>query len=448
MADACQVLDTHAAFPHPARGDSAADFRADPNAVGARRVRHYVSGSTNAPKRAPEAVHSTVDPVRITRPGAYRLASGRGLFSPRPPTETRREALRDGGGGPRVQIEGRPPSWRAARAGRRAREAWPTGRRARRRRRLWSEPPEAGRLQIRASRGRRRVVVKGHRYRPRVWNVGPLTLVDAGSLLDDCETCAVIVHGRGGHDHTARHRAARRLSWRPAMPLQNRVTPLGELVADPARGLVYGNRGCLHDAGGRIRRSHTGRRWIACRLQFRGWLRRPLLQPGRFTELFFLDEATAMAAGHRACALCRREDYNRLGEIWGRLHPGEAGADAIDARLHRERLAGRERRLPRRRARRASRRRVHPARGRAVARAGTRASALDAGRIRPPSWPPVGPEPRDHPAVARGRPAGGVGRRRPAPAPHRAQHWGLTPIFRRRRARCAKLVPGTVSHRR
>jgi hypothetical protein len=129
------------------------------------------------------------------------------------------------------------------------------------------------------------------------------------------------------------------------MPLQNRVTPLGELVADPAHGLVYGNRGCLHDDRGRIRRAHNGRRWIACRLQFRGWLRRPLLQPGKFTELFFLDEATAMAAGHRACALCRREDYNRLGEIWGDLHPGEAGADAIDARLHTERLAGRARRL-------------------------------------------------------------------------------------------------------
>jgi len=130
-------------------------------------------------------------------------------------------------------------------------------------------------------------------------------------------------------------------------PLQNRVTPLGELVADPARGLVYGNRGCLHDAAGRIRRSHNGRRWIACRLVFRGWLRQPLLQPGRFTELFFLDEATAMAAGHRACALCRREDYNRLGAIWRDIHPGQVGADAIDAQLHRERLArgGRGRRL-------------------------------------------------------------------------------------------------------
>jgi hypothetical protein len=124
------------------------------------------------------------------------------------------------------------------------------------------------------------------------------------------------------------------------MPLRNRVTPLGELVADPARGLVYGNRGCLHDAEGRILRRYNGKRWIACRLEFRGWLRRPLLQPGRFTELFFLDEATAMAAGHRACALCRREDYVRLTEIWRELHPDQTGADAIDAQLHAERLRG------------------------------------------------------------------------------------------------------------
>jgi hypothetical protein len=61
------------------------------------------------------------------------------------------------------------------------------------------------------------------------------------------------------------------------MPLRNRVTPLSELIADPARGLVYGNRGCLHDADGHIRRRYATRRWIACRLQFKGWLRRPLL---------------------------------------------------------------------------------------------------------------------------------------------------------------------------
>ena len=117
------------------------------------------------------------------------------------------------------------------------------------------------------------------------------------------------------------------------MPLQNRVTPLGELIAHPARGLVYGNRGCLHDDQGRIRRRHNGKRWIACRLAFRGWHRSPLMQPGKFTELFFLDEATAFAAGHRPCALCRREDYVRFLEL-----VGEPGADAIDARLHEERL--------------------------------------------------------------------------------------------------------------
>src|SRR6266545_4918289 len=122
------------------------------------------------------------------------------------------------------------------------------------------------------------------------------------------------------------------------MPLQNRVTPLSELIADPARGLVYGNRGCLHDDGGAIRRRYATRRWIACRLQFKGWHRRPLLQPGKFTELFFLDEATAFAAGHRPCALCRREDYDRFGAIWSDLHPGQVGADAIDAQLHGERV--------------------------------------------------------------------------------------------------------------
>jgi hypothetical protein len=126
------------------------------------------------------------------------------------------------------------------------------------------------------------------------------------------------------------------------MPLQNRVTPLGELISDPARGHVYGNRGCLHDDAGRIRRHHNGRRWIACRLRFRGWHRSPLLQPGRFTELFFLDEATAFAAGHRPCALCRREDYARFLEI-----VDAPGADAIDERLHAERLDGRARRFHR-----------------------------------------------------------------------------------------------------
>jgi hypothetical protein len=123
-------------------------------------------------------------------------------------------------------------------------------------------------------------------------------------------------------------------------PRQNRVTPLGELIADPARGLVYGNRGCLHDDAGRIRRDWQVKRWIACRLEFRGRRREALLQPGRYTELFFLDEVTALAAGHRPCAECRRADYDRFLELVG----GESAA-SIDARLHAERLRGGERRL-------------------------------------------------------------------------------------------------------
>ena len=127
------------------------------------------------------------------------------------------------------------------------------------------------------------------------------------------------------------------------MPLQNRATPFGDLVADPRRGLVFGNRGCLHDVEGRIRRRYAGRRWIACRLEFRGRRRGRLLQPGRYTELFFLDEATAFAAGHRPCAECRREDYVRFVAIWRALHGADAGADGIDARLHAERVDARTR---------------------------------------------------------------------------------------------------------
>lgn len=129
------------------------------------------------------------------------------------------------------------------------------------------------------------------------------------------------------------------------MTLQNRVTPFGELIADPARGLIYGNRGCLHDAAGRVRRHHATRRWIACRLEFRGWHRGPMMQPGKFTELFFLDDATALAAGHRPCALCRRADYNALAGLWADLHGARGTADAMDERLQAERLDGAVRRL-------------------------------------------------------------------------------------------------------
>jgi hypothetical protein len=122
------------------------------------------------------------------------------------------------------------------------------------------------------------------------------------------------------------------------MPLQNRVTPLGEVIATPERGLVYANRGCIHDANGQVRpHRYPTRRWIACRLEFNGRRRTPKLMPGKFTELFFLDEATALAAGHRPCGECRYRDYEHLTAMWPELHPGQRGADAIDEQLDAER---------------------------------------------------------------------------------------------------------------
>jgi hypothetical protein len=127
------------------------------------------------------------------------------------------------------------------------------------------------------------------------------------------------------------------------MPLQNRVTPFGEVVAVPERGGWMGNRGgCFHTADRRLtRRRWAGRRWLVCLLEFRG-RHRTVMAPGCYTELFFLDEATALAAGHRPCRECRRADHERFKEAWRRGNPGAvadgAGIDALDAVLHRERL--------------------------------------------------------------------------------------------------------------
>ncbi len=201
------------------------------------------------------------------------------------------------------------------------------------------------------------------------------------------------------------------------MPLQNRVTPFSELVAHPARGLLYGNRGCMHDDQGRIRRRYGTRRWIACRLEFRGWERGPKLQPGLFTELFFLDEVTALAAGHRPCALCRRADYVRLGEIWRDLHPGQVGADAIDLQLHGERVepATRTQRHHRGGARRPPRRGVRRARRRGLARARLAAAALDARGLRRARAAPAGRgRGGDHAALAGGGAAQRLGAARAA----------------------------------
>ena len=124
------------------------------------------------------------------------------------------------------------------------------------------------------------------------------------------------------------------------VPHRNRVTPFGEIVAIPERGTLMGNRGVIHADDGSHKREWQVRRWIACRLEFKG-RRRAVRQPRRWTELFFLDEATALAAGHRPCAECRREDYRRWQAAW----PGEdAHADAMDLVLHADRLDGRAKR--------------------------------------------------------------------------------------------------------
>jgi hypothetical protein len=128
------------------------------------------------------------------------------------------------------------------------------------------------------------------------------------------------------------------------VPLQNRVTPFGELVAVPGRGLMMGNRGVLHDDARRIVRSWQVRRWIACRLEFRGRYR-AVMQPRRYTELFFLDEAAAFAAGHRPCRECRYADYQRFRSLWESMHGGPVNADAMDRVLHAERLDGRRKRM-------------------------------------------------------------------------------------------------------
>jgi len=124
------------------------------------------------------------------------------------------------------------------------------------------------------------------------------------------------------------------------MPLQNRVTPFGEIVAVPEQGTLMGNRGILHDDAGHIVRSYQVRRWIACRTAFRG-RHRHLLQPHSYTELFFLDEATAFAAGHRPCAECRYADYQRFKVAWAVAVGAPNGADEMDAVLHADRLEGR-----------------------------------------------------------------------------------------------------------
>lgn len=127
------------------------------------------------------------------------------------------------------------------------------------------------------------------------------------------------------------------------MPARVRVTPFGGLLAVSSRGLLMGNRGCLHDEAGEVIRETTSYKgWVTCLLAFND-RKRSLRQPGRYTELFFLDEATALAAGHRPCGTCRRHALGRFLDCIaeGLALPQREKPGAVDLRLHAERLDGR-----------------------------------------------------------------------------------------------------------
>ncbi|MCK1445109.1 MULTISPECIES: hypothetical protein [unclassified Bradyrhizobium] len=131
------------------------------------------------------------------------------------------------------------------------------------------------------------------------------------------------------------------------MPLQNRVTPTGDIIATPHRGLFTGNRGIIHDPATRtlLKKRWSSPAWLTCVCEFRG-RRREVMTTHSWTELFFLDEATALAAGHRPCFYCRRDDANRFRAAWEK---GNRVRDVrmhdIDTVLHHERLDHGKKRL-------------------------------------------------------------------------------------------------------
>ena len=124
---------------------------------------------------------------------------------------------------------------------------------------------------------------------------------------------------------------------RSSSPAQNRVAPTGEILAVDQRGLFLGNRGCIHREPGAIARPWQVRRWITCRLEYKGWVA-PRWAPGRWTALFFWDEAVALAAGHRPCALCRRPDFDRWCDAWAAAFGARERVDPMDRRLHADRV--------------------------------------------------------------------------------------------------------------
>jgi hypothetical protein len=131
------------------------------------------------------------------------------------------------------------------------------------------------------------------------------------------------------------------------MPLQNRVTPTGDIIATPHRGMFTGNRGIIHDPATKtlLKKRWSSPAWITCVCEFRGW-RRLVMGRRSWTELFFLDEATALAAGHRPCFFCRRDDANRFRAAWEKGNGvTDVRAREMDSVLHRERLDRSRKRL-------------------------------------------------------------------------------------------------------
>jgi hypothetical protein len=125
------------------------------------------------------------------------------------------------------------------------------------------------------------------------------------------------------------------------LPRQNRVTPFGEFEATSARGLLMGNRGILHDDQGRLGTARwQHKNWVACALSFKN-RRRTIMAPGRYTELFFCDEPVSLAAGHRPCSECRREDFLRFMGAWQEAHGLSSGplkTGEVDGALHQARV--------------------------------------------------------------------------------------------------------------
>lgn len=136
---------------------------------------------------------------------------------------------------------------------------------------------------------------------------------------------------------------ASQLFLREKMPLRNRIGPFGTLTATPERGAWTGNRGVIHNANKEIVRNHAVKYWITCVLEYKNFQRK-VMSPNSWTELFFLDEVTAFAAGHRPCGFYRNADFKRFKNLWLLANAerysleGNVKMDVIDHFIHQERL--------------------------------------------------------------------------------------------------------------